>query len=324
MVAVNAEAIRAAHRRIPAVFRDMPQFVAEPLSERLGVPVIVKAEMANPIGSFKGRGTWLAVTELVAAGEVGESRGLVVASAGNFGQGIAYAARSHGFPAVVFAAETANPAKVAAMRRLGADVRLVGRDFDAAREAAATYVAEVGWRLLVDGEDPWITIGAGTMAVELTDAVVAGDLPALDAVYIPVGDGALIGGIGSWLREAAPSMRVIGVQAAGAPAVALSWRARRPIETEGVNTVADGIAARVPVAEALALMLECVDDMRLVDEEAILSAQAELSAALPFSIEPSAAVGWAAMLAAPPHAGAVALILTGGNIPPPGGDVSAG
>jgi threonine dehydratase len=322
--AVTAEAIRAAHPRIPAVFRDMPQFVAEPLGERLGTPVIVKAEMANPIGSFKGRGTWLAVTELVAAGEVGEGRGLVVASAGNFGQGVAYAARSHGFPAVVFAAETANPAKVAAMRRLGADVRLVGQDFDAARTAAANHVAELGWRLLIDGEDPWITIGAGTMAVELTDAMATGDLPALDAVYVPVGDGALIAGIGTWLRQAAPSTRIIGVQAAGAPAITLSWRARRPIETDGTDTVADGIAARVPVPEALALMLECVDDMRLVEEKAILHAQAELSGALPFSIEPSAAVGWAAALAAPRHAGAVGLILTGGNIPPPGGDVSAG
>jgi threonine dehydratase len=178
--------------------------------------------------------------------------------------------------------------------------------------------------LLVDGEDPWITIGAGTVAVELTDAVVAGDLPPLDAVYVPVGNGALIAGMGSWLRAAAPTTRVIGVQAAGAPAMAHSWRARRPIETKAVNTVADGIAARVPVPEALALMLDWVDEMQLVEEEAILDAQAELSATLPFSIEPSAAVGWAALLAAPGHAGAVALILTGGNIPPPGGDVSAG
>jgi threonine dehydratase len=324
MVAVSAEAIRAAHPRIPAVFRHMPQFVAEPLTERLGVPVIVKAEMANPIGSFKGRGTWLAVAELLAAGEVGEDRGLVVASAGNFGQGIAYAARSHGFPAVVFAAETASPVKVAAMRRMGADVRLVGQDFDAARAAAGEYVAEVGWRLLIDGEDPWITIGAGTMAVELTDAAKAGELPPLDTIYVPVGDGALIAGVGTWFRTAAPATRVIGVQAAGAPAVTLSWRARRPIATEGVDTVADGIAARVPVPEALALMTDAVDDMLLVGDEAIRGAQAELSAALPFAIEPSAAVGWAAALAAPAHAGAVGLILAGGNIPPPGGDVIAG
>jgi threonine dehydratase len=325
MVAVTAEAIHAAYARIPAAFRDTPQYVAEPLSERLGVPVVVKVETANPIGCFKGRGTWLAVNELAAAGEVGESRGLVVASAGNFGQGVAYASRELGIPLVVFAAATASPVKVAAMRRLGAEVRLVGEDFDAAGAAAATHVAESGWRLLVDGQDPWTTIGAGTMALELTDAVEAGDLPALEALYVPVGDGALIGGIGTWLRHAAPETRVIGIQASEAPAVTLSWRAGHPIETERAETVADGLAARVPLPEALEVMRSSVDEMMLVEEDAILNAQAELSTALPLAVEASAAVGWAAMRAAAAHTGAVGLILTGGNVPPPGGpDVSAG
>jgi len=325
MIAVTADAIRAAQPRIPATFRDSPQYVAEPLSERLGVLVVVKVETANPIGCFKGRGTWLAVSELAAVGEVGESRGLVVASAGNFGQGVAYAARAMGIPLVVFAAVTASAVKVAAMRRLGADVRLVGEDFDAAGAAAAKHVAESGGRLLIDGQDPWTTIGAGTMAVELTDAVEAGDLPPLQALYVPVGDGALIGGIGTWLRQAAPTTRVIGVQAENAPAVTLSWRAGRPIQTERAETVADGLAARVPVPGALEVMRNSVDEMRLVGEDAIMAAQLELSTALPFAIEPSAAVGWAALCAAPAHSEPVGLILTGGNVPPPGGsDVSAG
>jgi threonine dehydratase len=325
MVAVTASAIHAARTRIPPAFRESPQYVAEPLSERLGVPVVVKVETANPIGCFKGRGTWLAVSELAASGEVGEERGLVVASAGNFGQGVAYAARALGIPLVVIAAVTASPVKVAAMRRLGADVRLVGEDFDAAGAAAASHVAESGWRLLVDGQDPWTTIGAGTMAVELTDGVAAGDLPAIEALYVPVGDGALIGGIGTWLRRAAPATRVIGIQAEEAPAVTLSWRAGHPIQTERAETIADGLAARVPLPEALEVMRDSVDEMVLVSEDAILAAQQELSTALPFAIEPSAAVGWAAMCAAPAHRGAVGLILTGGNVPPPGGtDVSAG
>jgi threonine dehydratase len=325
MVAVTAEAIHAAHARIPAVFRDTPQYVAESLSERLGVPVVVKVETANPIGCFKGRGTWLAVNELAAGGEVGEGRGLVVASAGNFGQGVAYAARALGIPLVVFAAVTASPVKVAAMRRLGADVRLEGEDFDAAGAAAGAHVSESGWQLLIDGQDAWTTIGAGTMAVELTNGMQAGDLPALEALYVPVGDGALIGGIGTWLRKAAPATLVIGIQAEQAPAVTLSWRAGHPIETERAETVADGLAARVPLREALEVMRTSVDEMTLVGEDAILSAQEELSMALPLAVEASAAVGWAAMRTAPAHAGAVGLILTGGNVPPPGGaDVSAG
>jgi threonine dehydratase len=151
------------------------------------------------------------------------------------------------------------------------------------------------------------------MACELTDAVAAGVLPALRAVYVPVGNGALIGGIGVWMRQTAPTTRVSGVQAAGAPAMTLSWRAKRPIETERVDTIADGIAARVPVPEALRLMLKVVDDMLLVDDPSITAATAQLSASLPLAIEPSAGAAWAAALQQPPS-GPIALILTGGNV----------
>lgn len=314
MVSVSAEAIRSAHRRIPSAFRDSPQFVCEPLSEAVGVPVVVKLETPNPIGSFKGRGTWLAVAELLAAGRVGERQGLVVASAGNFGQGVAYAGRAMRVPVVVFAATTANPVKIAAMRRLGADVRTVGEDFDAARIAAADHATTSGWHLLVDGEDPWISIGAGTIALEVTDGVANGDLPALERFYVPVGNGALIAGIGTWLRAAAPETRIIGVQASAAPAMTLSWRARRPIETPRADTIADGIAARVPVPEALALMIEVVDEMLLVDEEQIVAATRELSAAMPSTIEPAAGAGWAAIRAVAGQHGPIGLLVTGGNV----------
>lgn len=314
MVSVTADAVHAAHGRIPALFRDSPQFVSEPLSAEIGVPVVVKVETVNPIGCFKGRGTWLAVSELAHAGTVGERSGVIVASAGNFGQGVAYAGRRLGIPVIVFAAATANPAKVAAMRRLGAEVRLVGEDFDAARAGAADQSVESGWHLLVDGQDPWIAIGAGTMALELTDGVAAGDLPDVAAIYIPVGNGALIAGIGTWLRSAAPATRVIGVQAAEAPAMTLSWRARAPIETPTANTVADGIAARVPVVEALDVMIRVVDDMLLVDEDEIVAATDALSAALPIAVEPSVGAAWAAVRKAGPHDRPISLIVTGGNV----------
>jgi threonine dehydratase len=276
---------------------------------------VVKVDTVNPVGCFKGRGTWLAVQQLVAGGEVGESRGLVVASAGNFGQGVAYAARAAGVAVTVFASQRASVAKLDAMRRLGAEVRLAGDDFDAARAAAADDAAQRGWRLLVDGEDPWIAIGAGTMAVELTEGVKRGDLPALAAIYVPVGNGALIAGVGTWLKADAPSTQVIGVQAERAPAMTLSWQQGRPIETEEADTVADGIATRVPIPEALAVMSRTVDDMRLASETDILTARDELQAALPVAVEPSAAVGWAAARQTGAGDGAVAVILSGGNVP---------
>jgi len=154
------------------------------------------------------------------------------------------------------------------------------------------------------------------MAVELTDAIERGDLPALDAVYAPVGNGALIAGVGTWLKATSPATRVIGVQAERAPAMTHSWQQGRPVETETADTVADGIATRVPVPEALALMRRTVDDMLLVSETAILEAQLELRGALPVSVEPSAAAPWAAARQAGAGSGAVAIILTGGNVPP--------
>jgi threonine dehydratase len=314
MVSVSADAIRSAHRRIPPAFRDGPQFVSEALSAEVGAPVVVKLETANPIGSFKGRGTWLALAELASSGEVGEGRGVVVASAGNFGQGVAYAGRALGVPVTVFAASTANASKVAAMRRLGADVRLVGEDFDDARGAATDHAAAGAGHLLIDGADPWISIGAGTIALELTDATASGDLPPLHAFYVPVGNGALIAGIGTWLRSTAPATRVIGVQASEAPAMTLSWRARRPIETPTANTIADGIAARVPVPEALELMIEVVDEMTLVDEAEIAEGTAQLAKALTSTIEPAAGAAWAAIRKAGAQPGATGILITGGNV----------
>jgi threonine dehydratase len=254
------------------------------------------------------------MSELAAAGRVGERGGVVVASAGNFGQGVAYAGRALRVPVIVFAATTASPMKLAAMRRLGGDVRLVGEDFDAARAAAAAEAARSGWHLLVDGEDPWISIGAGSIALELTDAVAGGDLPAFERFYVPVGNGALIAGIGTWMRSTAPQMQVIGVQAAAAPAMTLSWRERRLIETPRADTMADGIAARVPVPEALELMFGVVDEMLLVDEDQIRAATRDLSVALPSSVEPAAGAAWAAVRAGEAHGGAIGVLVTGGNV----------
>ena len=229
--ALSADAIRAAHRAIHPAFTNSPQFVHDGLSARLGVPVIVKVETVNPIRSFKGRGTWVAIDALVRDGVLGPDRPVVCASAGNFGQGVAFAAGPAGVRSVVFASTRANRGKLARMRALGADVREVGEDFDTAVAAARAYAAESGALMLVDGDDVRISTGAATMALELTDAAERGELPSPAVVSVPVGNGALINGIGSWLRHAAPACRVVGVQAELAPAMTLSWRAGRPVDT---------------------------------------------------------------------------------------------
>jgi threonine dehydratase len=144
--------------------------------------------------------------------------------------------------------------------------------------------------------------------------LLAGVLPSPAVVSVPVGNGALINGVGSWLRSAAPGCRVVGVQAEGAAAMTLSWRAGRPVDTPSVATYADGIASRIAIPAAVELMTGRVDEMRIVSDEAIRAAQAELTAELGITVEGAAAASWAGLLAGPRPAGPAVVILTGSNV----------
>jgi threonine dehydratase len=311
---LTPEAILAASAAIDPVFRESPQFVHDGLSAQLGVPVVVKVETVNPIRSFKGRGTWVAVHGLAGEGRIGPDRPIVVASAGNFGQGVAYAARAIDVPAVVFTSRNANRAKIARMRALGATVIESGEDFDDARTASEAYAAEHGAELLVDGDDPRISTGAATLALELTDAVETGVLPALTIASVPVGNGAPINGVGSWLRHASPATRIVGVQAEAADAMTRSFAAGRPIDTASAATYADGIASRIAVPRAVELMAGRVDAMITVTEDALRGAQAELTDALGVTVEGAAGASWAGLLAGPPPEGPALVIITGSNV----------
>lgn len=306
-------AIRDAHDRIHPAFRHSPQYLHDGLSARAGTQVIVKVETANPIRSFKGRGTWIAVSALAGEGRIGPDRPVVCVSAGNFGQGVAFAARALGVRAVVFCSTRANRGKIARMRALGATVHEVGEDFDEARGVSEAWAAEQGGELLVDGDDPRISTGAGTTALEVTDAVDAGHLPCPASAIIPVGNGALLIGMGSWLRQAAPSMRVVGVQASGADAMTRSWHAGRATDTDAADTYADGIASRIAIPAAVALLPGRVDAMITVPDDAIRVAQADLTDELGITVEGAAAAAWAGLLADPARSGPVLLVVTGSN-----------
>ena len=311
-------AIEAAADSIPAALRGSPQYVSEGLSASLGRPVVVKIETANPIGAFKGRGAWLAVRAAAEEGRASADHPIVVASTGNFGQAVAYAGRAQGIPVVVFADVAANPHKLERIRLLGADLRVTGADFDEAREASERFAAAGEGMLLIDGGDVWTAIGAGSLALEVTAAIDRHDLPPLEAAYVPVGNGALISGVATWLKHAAPAVRTIGVQSEGAPAMTLSMEQGRAIETEAAATRAGGIATRVPVPEALVMMADVVDEMRLVSEQEIASATAEMVSALGITAELASGATLAAAKRYPSGAdGAVLLIVTGSNAEPP-------
>jgi threonine dehydratase len=282
---VSLDRISEARSAIDPVFLDTPQFVSDALSESLGAEIVLKIECINPVRSFKGRGAdYFTHVHADTA-----SRPWICASAGNFGQGLAYATRKEDIPLIVYAATTANPFKVERMRQLGATVELVGHDFDASKDACRRFAEEEGLTFIEDGRDTSITEGAGTIAVELM-----GWRDAFDAVLLPVGNGALINGVGTWVKAHSPSTRVVGTGAEGAPAMAWSFRERRVVTTASVSTFADGVATRVPVPEAIASMADVTDDMLLVDDDAIREAMGTLDRVLGLSVEPAGAVPLAA------------------------------
>jgi threonine dehydratase len=248
--------------------------------------VVLKVETINPIRSFKGRGTDFLIASMPAG-----SSTLVCASAGNFGQGLAYAARKRGFNAVVFAAENANRLKLDRMRQLGADVRLAGGDFDEAKQVARAFALETGARFIEDGREPEISEGAGTIAVEL------GSWPhAFDFALVPLGNGALLAGIGTWMKATSPATRRIGVCAAGAPSMALSLQKGRVESTASTSTIADGIGVRVPVPEALADLASVVDEVLLVEDQALVEAMQLVFRDHGLVIEPAGVAGLAAAM----------------------------
>jgi threonine dehydratase/peptide deformylase len=306
---LSLERIAEAARFIDPVFLRSPQFVCEPLTERAGCRLTLKVETVNPIRSFKGRGADYLVGKLV---ERGQRAPLVCASAGNFGQGMAYACRKHGLPLVVFAARGANPLKLARMRALGADVRIAGEDLEDAKQTARAWAAEQAARFIEDGFEPEISEGAGSIAVEL---LAHGD--AFDVIVVPLGDGALLNGIARWTKAASPSTRVIGVCSRGAPAMVEAWRRGpgEPIASARVDTIADGIAVRAPIAASLHDMRGTVDDIVEVDDDALLEAMRLLHAHAGLVTEPAGVAGLAALLAGHIDVGAgrVATVICGGN-----------
>jgi threonine dehydratase len=305
-VPLSVESIDRAAREIDPVFLHSPQFQADALGDALGVRVVVKVESVNPIRSFKGRGA-----DFFAQHVSDPAQPLVCASAGNFGQGLAWTARKHGLTCEVFAATSANELKVERMRALGARVQLAGRDFDAAKTEARAHAERVGARFVEDGREPAIAEGAGTIAVELSAWPER-----FDSVIVPLGNGALLGGVATWIKAVAPETQLIGVCAARAPAMERSWRAGRAIETTDADTMADGIAVRVPVPQALETLHGVVDDIALVTEESLRDACRLVSATVGVLSEPAGAAGVAALLQYRGRwsRGVVATVLCGSNV----------
>jgi threonine dehydratase len=295
---------------IPSEFLNSPQYSCEPLSDALGCQLTLKLDFTNPIRSFKGRGASFLMSEMQRRGD---TRAIVCASAGNWGQAMAYACRSLNLPIVIYASINANPLKIERMQALGAEVRLAGEDFDAAKDAAKTYAKSINGWMVEDGFEAEVSEGHGTLAIEL---LARGNV--FDAVTIPLGNGAMLNGMARWFKAVAPNTRVLGVSAEGADAMEKSWRHQKLISQASANTIADGIAVRVPIAEAVADMQGLIDDVLLVKDAHIIEAMKLVYEHAGFLLEPAGAVGVAAIVAHRMQFAdqRVATVLCGSNITP--------
>lgn len=269
----------------------------------------LKIETLNPVRSFKGRGT---ETVAAAVQRQGWSR-MVCASAGNLGQALALSGLRRGLDVTVVAARTASPLKLRQIAALGAEIRLEGTDIEDARRMAREIADTDGAYLVEDSLDLATCEGAGTIGLELVR-----DVPDLDVVLVALGGGAMASGVGYVVRSLADHATTIGIQPVGAPAMALSWRQGTVVETDRIDTIADGVAGRCPIPEVLDDLLLVLDDVVLVGEDSIKAGMRLLHEHAGLVVEPSAALGIAAVLEQPERfAGrSVTTILCGSNVDP--------
>jgi threonine dehydratase len=269
----------------------------------------LKREDAHELGAFKWRSTAPVVHQLAARGHPA----VVAASTGNHGAAVAWACRRAGVRAVVFLPPGATPGKVALLERLGADVRVAGGDFDGAKAAALAHAEAEGLPFFEDGAEPLQYEAYEAIGVEIAEQ---SPTPAA-AIVTPVGNGALAAGVGAAIARLVPGALRVGVVAGAMPVMAASFDAGRPVEAAAGETIADGLAVRIPVPLAVDRIRGTVDQMVRVSERSIARALAVChDAGVP--AEPSAAAGLAALRGAEwlPADGPIVLVVTGRNVDP--------
>ncbi|EMA10292.1 L-threonine ammonia-lyase [Haloarcula vallismortis] len=259
--------VARARQRIRHHLPETPLVRSEALSEALDADVLLKREDTLPTGAFKVRGGVNLVSSL---DEEFSDAGLLAASTGNHGQSIAWAGREFDVPVTIGVPEEANAGKVDALEQLGAEVIQFGEDYDEAREHIEELATQREARYVHSGNEPKLLAGVGTAGLEILDK-----RPDVDRVFCPVGGGTAAAGYCLTLG-AMTDTDIIGVQAAGAPAVYRAWQEETLEALDSVDTIAEGVATRVPFALPTEILQAGLSDFRLVSEDAIADAVARL------------------------------------------------
>lgn len=303
------EALRSAAKALEGIAVRTPLVEMPALSARLGLPVRAKCEHLQPVGAFKIRGAYTAVSRIPPENR---TRGVITYSSGNHGQAVAFAARLLGIPAVVVMPERAPAIKVAGVRRQGAEVVLAGSTSADRAERARTIAAERGLTMVPPYESLDVIAGQGTCGLEILES-----WPAVETILVPVGGGGLIAGIAAAVVALKPSVRIIGVEPAGAPKLARALDAGRPAKTEFVGSLADGLLPLSIGELPFAVLSGIVRESAQVSEDEIAAAVRFLYHEQELVVEPSGAVTTAALLSGRVRpTGPTAVVLSGGNVDP--------
>lgn len=284
------------------------RLIAAPALARPSTEAFLKLELELPTGSFKPRGALFALSVSLAKGGVTE---VIASSTGNHGAAVAWAAKTLNSPATIFLPHNPNPVKRARIAALGARiVEADGPDLADAGVLAKEYSRRSGVYYLDDATDANVLAGPATIALEILD-----QLPEISAIFVPMGDTALIRGLGAAMQHHAPRVKIIGVQAERAPSYYLSWKAGHAVPTATCDTCADGLATRTPEPENVTSIRELVADVVLVSEEEMLATVHLLYFDFGVLAEPAGAAATAAYKKYPGIPGPNVLLVTGGNIP---------
>ena len=306
---MNLTEVIAAKRRIAPYIKPTPLYTYPALSELVGTEVWVKHENHLPIGAFKVRGGVNLAAQL---SDEERDAGLISASTGNHGQSVAYGARTFGVKAIICVPENANPVKVDAIRRWGAEIIEHGRDFDDAREHCEKLAEQHGYRYVHSGNEPHLVAGVGTSTLEIFE-----DQPDIDVIVVPIGGGSGAAGACVVAKSVRPEVEVIGVQSAQAPAGYRSWKEGRLVEDE-MNTFAEGLATRTAFELPQQILRRHLDDFVLVDDADIKKAMLLLMEITRNLVEGAGAAATAAALQHKERLAGkkVVVVLSGGNIAP--------
>jgi len=305
---VGFQDILEANRKIRDCVTRTPTHLSVVFSRKTGAEVYLKLETFQPIGVFKIRG---AINKICSLSPSELKKGLVAASSGNHGLAVSYAAKIYGAKAVIVVPENAVEEKVKAIESYGAKVIKYGKDYDEAYSKAIEIQKKTRASFVHPFNDPFVIAGQGTIGLELLE-----DIPDLDTVIVPVGGGGLISGIAIATKTLKPGIRIVGVQPEGAPAVYRSWKAGKIVETDSVNTVADGLASRKPLDPTFKIIKRYVNNIVLVTDQEIGEAVLTLLREAHILAEPSGAASMAALLFKyhPKSEEKVAVVVSGANI----------